>query len=91
MPETITPLFAASQVIRGHDGLRLSTHRLPERGLWSLWRALDENENGFICAGEWGRFMRAHTTAAASVDVEQAEKVCVMSGRSAHACMLIAH
>ena len=33
--------------------------------LWSLWRAIDENENGFICAGEFGRFMR---TACEKVD-----------------------
>ena len=45
------------------EDLHLSTNMLPEEKLWRLWRALDENENGFICAGEWGRFMRAHAPA----------------------------
>ena len=36
----------------------LSREQLPETKLQSLWKALDENASGFLCAGEFGRFMR---------------------------------
>ena len=37
--------------------LHLGKEVLPREKLLSLWKVLDENESGFICAGEWGRFM----------------------------------
>ena len=38
--------------------LSIKENNLSTSRLWSLWRAIDENENGFISAGEFGRFMR---------------------------------
>lgn len=59
------------------EDLKLTPERgLPDEKLWSLWRALDQNENGFICAGEWGRFMRTHAAALpADLNTEQSGKV----------------
>lgn len=37
--------------------LQLPRAELPHVKLQGLWRALDENQSGFICAGEFGRFM----------------------------------
>ena len=39
-------------------GLKLRRGKLPEETLAGLWKHIDENENGFICAGEFARFMR---------------------------------
>ena len=39
--------------------LGLSDEDLTNRQLWSLWRRIDEDGSGFICAGEFGRFMRS--------------------------------
>jgi len=63
------------KAVRAKDGLGLPQHKLPDEKLWSLWHALDSNENGFICAGEWGRFMRGSTTAGASLASEQSVRV----------------
>ena len=38
--------------------LRLDEGAIADGKLLGLWRAIDENENGFICAGEFQRFMR---------------------------------
>jgi len=40
------------------EGLKLDEERLTKPAVWGLWKAIDENANGFICAGEFGRFMR---------------------------------
>lgn len=42
------------------EELKLSTHHMPKSRLLALWKALDEDGSGFICAGEFGRFMRAN-------------------------------
>ena len=55
--------------------LKLSKSQLPESRLWSLWRAIDENENGFICAGEFGRFMRSSTEGQVSAESELQDKI----------------
>jgi Ca2+-binding EF-hand superfamily protein len=39
------------------EELKLSRTALPKEKLQSLWCALDENASGFICAGEFGRFI----------------------------------
>ena len=39
--------------------LRLGVAALPETRLLALWKGIDANENGFITAGEFGRFLRA--------------------------------
>ena len=39
-------------------GLKLDEKALPRDNIWSLWRSIDDNENGFICVGEFGRFMK---------------------------------
>ena len=39
-------------------GLKLDPKKLPRAAMWGLWKVIDENANGFICAGEFGRFMR---------------------------------
>ena len=52
----------------------MSTVDLPEEKLWRLWRALDENSNGFICAGEWGRFMRSNAMLGIDLNAEQSER-----------------
>lgn len=41
--------------------LKLGKDAVSDQKLWGLWRAIDENGNGFICAGEFGRFMREVT------------------------------
>ena len=38
--------------------LRMSAEAIPKRALQGLWLKLDENRNGSIDAGEFGRFMR---------------------------------
>jgi len=63
------------KAVRAKDGLGLPPHKLPDEKLWSLWHALDSNENGFICAGEWGRFMRGSTVVGASLASEQSVRV----------------
>ena len=40
------------------DELRLGKKALPESKLHGLWRAIDEDDSGFISAGELARFMR---------------------------------
>ena len=45
-----------AQMVR--TDLLMDRDALPKPRLQSLWRALDENESGYICAGEFGRFMR---------------------------------
>jgi len=45
-----------SRMVRGD--LSIGKEQLTKDKLQSLWRALDENASGFICAGEFGRFMR---------------------------------
>lgn len=47
-------------------GLRLDLQKLPNGTLWGLWRTLDEDESGYICAGEFGRFMRGTAEAIVS-------------------------
>lgn len=42
-------------------GLKLSSKSMPRQNIFGIWRTIDENENGFICAGEFGRFMRFAT------------------------------
>ena len=37
------------------DELKVSRETMPKEKLMGLWRALDDNESGFICAGEFGR------------------------------------
>ena len=37
--------------------LKLTKAELPKEKLMGLWKVLDDNESGFICAGEFGRFM----------------------------------
>jgi Ca2+-binding EF-hand superfamily protein len=54
--------------------LKISKSKLSESKLLSLWRAIDENENGFICAGELGRFMRPSEKSDASVESEVHQK-----------------
>ena len=38
--------------------LALTKADVPTAKLMGLWRSLDENESGYICIGEFGRFMR---------------------------------
>ena len=38
--------------------LALAKADVPTAKLMGLWRSLDENESGYICIGEFGRFMR---------------------------------
>jgi Ca2+-binding EF-hand superfamily protein len=38
--------------------LKVRARAVPDAKLWGLWRAIDDNGNGFICAGEFQRFMR---------------------------------
>merc|ERR1719375_366586 len=38
--------------------LKVSTSRLSEEQLRSVWRALDEDSSGLITSGEFGHFMR---------------------------------
>ena len=40
------------------EELKLGTAEMPLTKLQGLWRALDENANGFICAGEFGHFIK---------------------------------
>lgn len=40
--------------------LNLTKVEMPQQRLKGLWRVLDENASGFICAGEFGRFMHMH-------------------------------
>ena len=40
------------------EGLCLDVKQLPLETLWGLWRVIDGDSNGFICVGEFGRFMR---------------------------------
>ena len=40
------------------DELKLTKEVMPQPKLQGLWRALDENANGFICAGEFGHFIK---------------------------------
>lgn len=40
------------------EELKLLPSRVPEEELQQVWRALDEDNSGFINAGEFGRFMR---------------------------------
>jgi Ca2+-binding EF-hand superfamily protein len=40
------------------SGLRLDLKTLPTAKLWGLWASIDENQNGFICSGEFNRWMR---------------------------------
>ena len=47
------------------SALKCDAKSLPPPKLWGLWRAIDENENGFICAGEFQRFMRTAAEGAA--------------------------
>ena len=44
------------------DELQLGKEEMPLAKMHGLWRALDENESGFICSGEFGRFMRLRAT-----------------------------
>ncbi len=39
------------------DELQLSRADMPHAKLLGLWRALDKDTSGYICAGEFGRFM----------------------------------
>lgn len=39
------------------EELRVGPEAMSKTELQGLWRALDDNESGFICAGEFGRFM----------------------------------
>lgn len=39
------------------EDLKVSRAELPKEKLMGLWKVLDDNESGFICAGEFGRFM----------------------------------
>lgn len=47
---------------------------LPLPQLQGLWRALDGDDSGFICAGEFGRFMRISAEAAPLDPVTQARE-----------------
>ena len=62
-----------AQLVR-HE-LSIGKAEVPPAQLQSLWRALDENESGFICAGEFGRFMRvANDVAPLDVVAEAKER-----------------
>ena len=39
--------------------LRIGKGQLSEERLWRLWKAIDGNENGYICTGEFHRFMKS--------------------------------
>lgn len=41
------------------EELKLSMNTMPRARLLALWKSLDEDASGYICAGEFGRFMRA--------------------------------
>ena len=56
-------------------GLKITRKAVTDDKLWGLWRAIDENENGFICAGEFGRFMRESSDAMSSQEMELVAKV----------------
>ena len=45
-------------MIRSHKGLNLSAYYLPESLIQALWKAIDEDNSGYISAGEFGKFMR---------------------------------
>ena len=49
---------SASFLFPPHQELHISKSELPQARLHALWRVLDENESGFIDAGELSRFMR---------------------------------
>ena len=51
--------------------LRLPDASLPERQLQEAWRALDDDNSGFITAGEFGRFMRLGKDRCVQYIVEQ--------------------
>jgi len=48
-------------MIRSHKGLNLSPYLLPEYMMQALWKAIDEDNSGYISAGEFGKFMRMGT------------------------------
>lgn len=56
-------------------GLKITKKAVADDKLWGLWRAIDDNENGFICAGEFGRFMRESSDAMPSHEMEMQAKV----------------
>ena len=39
-------------------GLRIPLAALADDKIWSVWRAIDENGNGFLCTGEFHRFIK---------------------------------
>ena len=53
----------------------LDPEKMPLPTIYGLWRAIDEDGNGFICAGEFGRFMRvANDVAPLDVVAEAKER-----------------
>jgi len=44
------------EMLRG--SLQMSRKELPESRLQQAWKALDEDESGWVSTGEWGRFMK---------------------------------
>jgi len=60
------------QMVR--EELHLGKAEMPLPQLQSLWKALDENGSGYICIGEFGRFMRVSADAAPTDPVMEAKE-----------------
>ena len=54
--------------------LQIGADTVPDAVLRSIWRNLDEDGNGFLTAGEFGRFMRKGESAAAAAAAAAAAK-----------------
>jgi hypothetical protein len=57
------------------EELRVSRSKVSDGRLWSLWMAIDENENGFICAGELHRFMKGSLMTEAAAQQTESKMV----------------